>query len=296
MESLAPAPFPSHALLQVLLTRTRQRSQYRMLSTPCSVASGPRNTPVCAFILAALRSYHSQTWLISESGTRVRLVFIDVTISKHVQDKFARFLRFSLRTRHTHGQGFSIRAMQSHTQSLLINNKRPRKLSRMCLLLQKLCVELLFDILSYLPPHDIRACRQTCKRLSDLVEHSPSLQYTLLRANSRVVDVPCPRTPINSRLDALRRWERAWERLSGQRVLVRDLRGPGLRNEVTQYAIRDGFLIGIDKSRIPGYYYLPISCVPSGGWTRVGFPSRGKPLAVVFVMEHGMTVVVAYPE
>jgi len=110
------------------------------------------------------------------------------------------------------------------------------------------------------------------------------------------VDVPCPRTPINSRLDALRRWERAWERLSGQRVLVRDLRGPGLRNEVTQYAIRDGFLIGIDKSRIPGYYYLPISCVPSGGWTRVGFPSRGKPLAVVFVMEHGMTVVVAYPE
>ncbi len=171
----------------------------------------------------------------------------------------------------------------------------------MCLLLQKLCVELLFEIVSCLPPRDMRACRQTCKRLSGLIEGSPLLQYMISRANSCVVDVPSLAAPVDSRLDALRRWERAWERLSVH-TLVRDLRGPG--DEVTHYAICDGFLIGIDKSRTPGYYYRPI-CAPLSssrsqdderGWTRVDFPSRGSLLAVIFAMEHDMTAVVSYPE
>ncbi|KAI9450201.1 hypothetical protein BJY52DRAFT_1227339 [Lactarius psammicola] len=170
----------------------------------------------------------------------------------------------------------------------------------MCLLLQKLCVELLYEIVSCLPPHDIRACRQTCKRFSDLIEGSPLLQYMISRANSCVVDVPSLVAPIDSRLDALRRWERAWERLSVH-TLERDLRGPG--DEVTHYAIRDGSLIGIDKSRTPGYYYRPICASPPSsphdderGWTRVDFPSRGSLLAVVFAMEYEMTAVISYPD
>lgn len=163
----------------------------------------------------------------------------------------------------------------------------------MCLLLQKLCVELLFEIVSCLPPHDLRACRQTCKRLSGLIEGSPLLQYMISRANSCVVDVPSLPAPVDSRLDALRRWERAWERLSVH-ALVRDLRGP--EGEVTHYAICDGFLIGVDKSRTPGYHYRPICAPHDDGWTRVDFPSRGALLAVVFAVEHDLTVVVSHPE
>ncbi|KAH9165623.1 hypothetical protein EDB89DRAFT_2076653 [Lactarius sanguifluus] len=166
----------------------------------------------------------------------------------------------------------------------------------MCLLLQKLCVELLFEIVSSLPPHDLRACRQTCKRLSGLIEGSPLLQYMISRTNSCVVDVPSLPAPVDSRLGALRRWERAWERLSVQ-TLVRDLRGP--EGEVTHYAICDGVLIGVDKSRTPGYYYRPI-CAPrpsqDDSWTRVDFPSRGSLLAVVFAVEHDLTVVVSHPD
>lgn len=177
----------------------------------------------------------------------------------------------------------------------------------MCLLLQKLCVELLCEIVSCLPLRDIRACRQTCKRLSGLIEGSPLLQYMISRANSCVVDVPSLVAPVDSRLDALRRWERAWERLSVH-TLVRDLRGPG-DEVVPHYAICDGFLIGLSKSRTPGYYYRPICAPPPSsssssssprpeddGWTRVDFPSRGSLLAVIFAMEHDMTVVVSYPE
>ncbi|KAH9038792.1 hypothetical protein EDB85DRAFT_2141678 [Lactarius pseudohatsudake] len=164
----------------------------------------------------------------------------------------------------------------------------------MCLLLQKLCVELLVEIVSCLPPHDLRACRQTCKRLSGLIEDSPLLQYMISRANSCVVDVPSLPAPVDSRLDALRRWERAWARLS-VRALVRDLRGP--EGEVTHYAICDGVLIGVDKSRTPGYHYRPI-CADDGerGWTRVDFPSRGALLAVVFAVEHDLAVVVSHPD
>ncbi|KAH8989900.1 hypothetical protein EDB86DRAFT_3080666 [Lactarius hatsudake] len=172
----------------------------------------------------------------------------------------------------------------------------------MCLLLQKLCVELLFEIVSSLPPHDLRACRQTCKGLSGLIEGSPLLQYMISRANSCVVDVPSLPAPVDSRLGALRRWERAWERLS-VRTLVRDLRGPA--GEVTHYAICDGVLIGVDKSRTPGYYHRPICAPPPSqdddgdgrcGWTRVDFPSRGSLLAVVFAVEHDLTVVVSHPD
>ncbi|KAI9431737.1 hypothetical protein H4582DRAFT_2062503 [Lactarius indigo] len=174
----------------------------------------------------------------------------------------------------------------------------------MCLLLQKLCVELLFEIVSCLPPCDLRACRQTCKRLSGLIDGSPLLQYMISRANSCVVDVPSLIAPVDSRLDALRRWERAWERLSVH-TLVRDLRGPGGGGEVTHYAICDGFLIGVDKSRTPGYYYRPIFGAPPApqddgddehGWTRVDFPSRGSLLAVVFAVEHELTVVISHPD
>jgi F-box domain len=168
----------------------------------------------------------------------------------------------------------------------------------MSLLLQKLSIELLHDIILLLPPRDIRACRQTCKWFSRLIGDSSLLQYTLLRENSCIVDAPSTDMPMKCRIEALQRWERAWEVLR-IRTLVRNIPSEGM-NFLT-VRICDGYLIGMQMHRgcITGYYYLsihdPTLSSPQGdvNWTSVKFQPYGvPPTACVFATEHNMTAIV----
>jgi hypothetical protein len=98
------------------------------------------------------------------------------------------------------------------------------------------------------------------------------------------------------RLEALQRWERAWDVLR-MRTLPRDVPCPEGTNSLT-YTICDSFLIGVRCSPNPGYYYLSIHDSTRGddNWTWVDFRRYGKPIACVFATEHNMTMIISISE
>jgi F-box domain len=167
----------------------------------------------------------------------------------------------------------------------------------MSLLLQMLSIELLHEIFIFLPPCDIRACRQTCKRFSNLIGDSSLLHYILLRENSCIVDTPSTDMPVKCRIEALQRWERAWDVLR-TRTLGRDIPCPEGMNSRT-YSICDGYLIGMHHGFKTGYYYLsihdPTLSSPQGdvNWTSVSFQPYVPPAACVFATEHNMTAIIS---
>ncbi|KAI0261880.1 hypothetical protein BC834DRAFT_421422 [Gloeopeniophorella convolvens] len=163
----------------------------------------------------------------------------------------------------------------------------------MSLLLQKLCVELLLEVIFSLPLRDVGACRQTCRLLSSIIKGSSLLQYTISQVNSSVLDIKTLDIPVDLRLDALRKWERSWQKLR-VRAIAHTVAGP-LDERSARYEIYDAFLINVDKSHNPGYNYRPIHNVLSN-WTRVNFQSRATPLSVIFAMEHCMVAVISYPD
>jgi hypothetical protein len=171
----------------------------------------------------------------------------------------------------------------------------PSLTTPMSLLLQKLSIELLHEIVLLLPTCDIRACRQTCKGFSRLIGDSLLLPYILSRENSCIVDIPSTDMPVKCRLEALQRWERAWDVLR-MRTLVRDMQVPGGKDDLL-YTICANFLIGVRYGSAPGYYYLPIHdpILPSShgdyNWTWVDFQPYGRQISSVFAVEQNMTVI-----
>jgi F-box domain len=169
----------------------------------------------------------------------------------------------------------------------------------MSLLLPKLSIELLHEIVLFLPPRDIRACRQTCKGFSRLIGDSLLLQYILLRDNSCVVDNPSTDMSVKCRLEALQRWERAWE-VMRIRTLVCDMQVPGGKDDLT-YTIRSNFLIGVSRyGNPPGYYYLAINdpIQDDCNWTWVDCQPYGtqRRLFSVFATEQNLTVITSVSE
>jgi F-box domain len=166
----------------------------------------------------------------------------------------------------------------------------------MSLLLQKLSIELLHEIVLFLPPRDIRACRQTCKGFSKLIGDSLLLQYILLRDNTCIVDIPSTDMPVKCRLEALQRWERAWEDLR-IRTLVRDMKVPGRKNDLL-YTIHSNFLIGLRYGSPPGYYYLLIHdpIQDDYNWTWVDYQPYGERISSVFATEQNLTVITSVCE
>jgi hypothetical protein len=99
--------------------------------------------------------------------------------------------------------------------------------------------ELLIEIITNLYPNDICTCRQTCRKLSDLIVNSNLIQYILRTALSGVFDPLDPGISLPERLEALERWETAWAEM--------DLREPNTRIGVPIPAGRDhpvGFSFG----------------------------------------------------
>ena len=80
---------------------------------------------------------------------------------------------------------------------------------------------LLIKIISDLFPNDIYGCRQTCRKLNDLIVNSELIQYILRTALSGVFDPLDPGLSLPERFDTLLRWETAWAEV--------DLRTPNAR-------------------------------------------------------------------
>ncbi|KAI0059718.1 hypothetical protein BV25DRAFT_1828696 [Artomyces pyxidatus] len=75
--------------------------------------------------------------------------------------------------------------------------------------------ELLLGILETLPGRDVLACNSTCRHLRDLITGSVALQYSIeLFACGTLDGAQGPHTvPVPDRLDRLRHYAAAWERL-----------------------------------------------------------------------------------
>jgi F-box domain len=91
--------------------------------------------------------------------------------------------------------------------------------------------ELLIEIISNLYPNDIYTCRQTCRKLNDLIVNSELIQYILRTALSGVIDPLDSGLSLPERLEALERWETAWAEM--------DLRESNTRIEAPIPAGRD---------------------------------------------------------
>jgi F-box domain len=84
--------------------------------------------------------------------------------------------------------------------------------------------ELLIEIVTNLYPNDIYTCRQTCRKLNDLIVNSELIQYILRTALSGMFDPLDSGLSLPERLETLERWETAWAEM--------DLREPNTRIEV----------------------------------------------------------------
>jgi hypothetical protein len=86
--------------------------------------------------------------------------------------------------------------------------------SRTCALpILSLSDGLLIEIISNLYPNDIYACRQTCRKLNDLIINSELIQYILRTALSGVIDPLDTGLSLPERLEALERWETVWSEM-----------------------------------------------------------------------------------
>jgi hypothetical protein len=80
---------------------------------------------------------------------------------------------------------------------------------------------LLIEIISNLFPNDIHACRQSCRKLNDIIVDSRLIQYIIRTALSGVFDPLDLGLSLPERFDSLLQWETAWAEV--------DLRTPNAR-------------------------------------------------------------------
>ena len=73
--------------------------------------------------------------------------------------------------------------------------------------------EVLIEILSYLRPRDIAACQRSCRQLNDTVSHSQLLRYLIRVGRAGLHDPLLPGYTIPQRIEALEKWEAAWNNL-----------------------------------------------------------------------------------
>jgi hypothetical protein len=91
--------------------------------------------------------------------------------------------------------------------------------------------ELLIKIITNLYyPNDLYTCRQTCRKLNNLIINSELIQYILRTALSGMYDPLDPGLSLLERLEALERWEIAWAEMylrePNRRIEIPILTGP----------------------------------------------------------------------
>jgi len=165
--------------------------------------------------------------------------------------------------------------------------------------------EILIEIFSYLGPRDIAACQRSCRQLNDIIIHSRLLQYLIRVGRSGLHDPLLPIYTISQRIEALEKWETAWNNVetktqsSGQvKYKVACPFKSRYRFDCTTW-IHDDFLI-VTKSRYfdtPGYGYVDMRAFQSEGercsWTTIANHSwSDKYSHFAFSVEQDLVLVV----
>jgi hypothetical protein len=157
--------------------------------------------------------------------------------------------------------------------------------------------ELLIEIVSNLYPNGIYACRQTCRKLNDLIINSELIQYILRTALSGMYDPLDPGLTLPERLEELERWETAWAELDlrepNTRIDAPIPAGPGHPGEFSfgQYftVFREGY------AKLAGYSFLDMfstfsSHADTALWTTVAVDI---PNVLVFAVSSELDLIVA---
>ena len=163
--------------------------------------------------------------------------------------------------------------------------------------------ELIVELFSYLHPRDIAACQRSCRQLNDTIIRSQRLQYHIRLGRSGLYDPQFPSHTVSQRIDALEKWETAWndvETKSLSQVKYKVACPFKCRFDCTS-RIHNDFLI-VTKSRIfdsPGYGYVDLRAFQSEGekcsWTTITNHSWGytnsKHCDFAFSAEEDLTLV-----
>ena len=160
--------------------------------------------------------------------------------------------------------------------------------------------ELIVELFSYLHPRDIAACQRSCRQLNDTIIHSRLLQYLIHVGRSGLHDPLFPIYTISQRIEALEKWETAWndvETKSSSQVKYKVACPFKCRFDSTS-RIHDDFLI-VTKSSLfdsPGYGYVDLRAFQSEGkrcsWTTIANHSWGdKYFRFAFFVEQDLVLV-----
>jgi hypothetical protein len=163
--------------------------------------------------------------------------------------------------------------------------------------------EVLIEIFSYLRPRDIAACMRSCRRLNDTVIHSQLLRYLIRVGRAGLHDPLLPGYTIRQRIEALEKWEAAWNNLEmikdschvKHMVPYEPYENRSLSSLPCE--IHDDFLIIINCHRIPGYAYIDLRTlqleVKKDPWTKIANESwNHKGSDFVFSVQQDLVLVI----
>ncbi|KAF9270047.1 hypothetical protein L218DRAFT_982719 [Marasmius fiardii PR-910] len=126
----------------------------------------------------------------------------------------------------------------------------------MSLNLLNLPVELCCQILSHLDCFNLARCRQVCKKMNTLIGESSVLQYTLELAITGNEDGKHSKLSVAEKLNALRKHQRAWDKLSWNCELRHPMAGGSLwelfGNVLAQQDLSGGLIFRQLPSRYRG--------------------------------------------
>jgi hypothetical protein len=163
--------------------------------------------------------------------------------------------------------------------------------------------EILVEIFSNLGSRDIAACQCSCRRLNDIIIHSQLLRYLIRVGRSGLQDPLFPNYTISQRIEALEKWETAWNNVetktqsSGQ--VKYKVACPFEYRLDCRTWIHDDFLV-VTKSgyaRSPAYGYVDLRALQSEeercSWTTITNDSwSDKHCRFAFSVEQDLVLVV----
>ena len=156
--------------------------------------------------------------------------------------------------------------------------------------------EVLGIIFSYLRPRDIAACQGSCRRLNDTVNHSQLLRYLIRVGRAGLHDPLLPGYTIPQRIEALKKWEAAWNSLEMIESPCH-VKHVVPSEHISPCTIHDDFLIMINRRNIPGYAYIDLRTfqleVKKDPWTNIANESwRHKVSHFVFSVQRDLVLVI----
>ncbi|KAG7099024.1 hypothetical protein E1B28_000907 [Marasmius oreades] len=138
-----------------------------------------------------------------------------------------------------------------HSTCLKDSNHSPSTMSSNIL---NLPVELCCQIFTHLDCFTLARCRQVCKKTNAVIAESSALQYTLELAITGNEDGKLSDLPVAEKLSALRKHQRAWDRLKWNRELRHAMAGGGLWELFGNVLAQQDLMGGLIFRQLPSQY------------------------------------------